>query len=877
VTKTGSDIAGCGTEGSPCLTINFGLIRAQEDGLKNVRVGIGTYAEAVVLKNGISLWGGFNSTWDRTSQSEITGGLFQPDNEYIGIKSENITDQTVISDFIIKSPNASIAGKSTYALHMLNSTGLQLQNCNLDPGSGAPGSTGTAGTDASQTVAPNGGNGVNGEDSPYCDITRKDGGSGGTNPDAGSIATGGAGGQGGSADTYCDPWLITSNYDARAGLVGLNANVWVTGGYGYRGNSGSTCNAGYDGYNGRVQNGYGGYGPLLSGSLSGNYWMSTSGTTGAIGLHGGGGGGGGGAGGCDEGIDNTGSGGGGGASGGARAPTAGTGGQSGGSSFGIFMINSTIKINSCYIEGGFGGHGGDGGDGGLGQPGGQGGIGGFHFYSGGDGGNGGRGGASGGGGGGSGGSSYIFYGASLSHVYYQDLTYTLGSGGSYGNGGSGRGVITDAEDGNNGDAYRNGGSLSENSSVVELLNDPCCLVNISAISSASLCKGAPVTVTCQVKGSFLAGNVFKVELSDKTGSFLDPVVIGTLESTTSSEIPGAIPGDTEEGDDYRIRIKSTNPEITSSEYVQSLSINSDLVVTITASDELVCTGTQITLSGNGALTYTWDNGITDGVAFIPPLGTTIYTVEGTDGLGCIETGTIEITVNSLPVITAISTATDICFGEKITLTGSGGISYLWNHGVLDGVEFTPPAGNTIFTVTGTDANNCSSTHNIEVVAFLPDTSVTVNLPVLIANAISATYQWYDCNAELPISGAVSKSYLVTENGRYAVLVTQNGCMYSSPCYNIVVTDLFDLSEDNFVIIYPNPTDGLTWFDFNDVSETEITLKVLNLNGQILLYEEFNSGDKEMVRKYDFSGYGKGIYIVILSYEGKTTYRKLVVN
>jgi hypothetical protein len=85
--------------------------------------------EVVIIKSGINLWGGFNSSWDITSQSTILGGLYQPDGEYIGLKAENIIAQTIISDFKILSPHASIAGKSSYALHVFNSNGLILQNC----------------------------------------------------------------------------------------------------------------------------------------------------------------------------------------------------------------------------------------------------------------------------------------------------------------------------------------------------------------------------------------------------------------------------------------------------------------------------------------------------------------------------------------------------------------------------------------------------------------------------------------------------------------------------------------------------------------------------------------------------------------------------
>ena len=46
------------------------------------------------------------------------------------------------------------------------------------------------------------------------------------------------------------------------------------------------------------------------------------------------------------------------------------------------------------------------------------------------------------------------------------------------------------------------------------------------------------------------------------------------------------------------------------------------------SDQTVCNGDNVTLSGSGASTYAWNNGITDNTAFTAST-TTTYTVTGT--------------------------------------------------------------------------------------------------------------------------------------------------------------------------------------------------------------------------------------------------------
>ena len=57
---------------------------------------------------------------------------------------------------------------------------------------------------------------------------------------------------------------------------------------------------------------------------------------------------------------------------------------------------------------------------------------------------------------------------------------------------------------------------------------------------------------------------------------------------------------------------------------------------------------MVTLSGSGAgcgicVSYTWDNGITDGDQVARPLSTTTYTVTGTDMNGCVATATVDVT------------------------------------------------------------------------------------------------------------------------------------------------------------------------------------------------------------------------------------------
>lgn len=163
------------------------------------------------------------------------------------------------------------------------------------------------------------------------------------------------------------------------------------------------------------------------------------------------------------------------------------------------------------------------------------------------------------------------------------------------------------------------------------------------------------------------------------------------------------------------------------------------------SDQIVCAGTQVTLTATGAVTYAWNNGVSQGVTFTPPAGTTTYTVTGTTS-GCTATDQVNVTVNPAPIVNAGADQT-VCAGTQVTLTGSGATSYAWNYGVTQGVAFTPPAGTTTYTVTGTSLG-CTGTDQVNVtVNPIPavnaglDQTVCQGTQVILTGTGATTYAW----------------------------------------------------------------------------------------------------------------------------------------
>jgi hypothetical protein len=277
------------------------------------------------------------------------------------------------------------------------------------------------------------------------------------------------------------------------------------------------------------------------------------------------------------------------------------------------------------------------------------------------------------------------------------------------------------------------------------------------------------------------------------------------------------------------------------------------------------------LSGSGAISYAWDNGVQDGVIFIPN-ATTTYTLTGTDANGCTNTAQTTVTVNALPTVNAGANQT-VCAGSTATLNGSGAVSYAWNNNVQNGVPFTPNATQT-YTVTGTDANGCQGTDQVLVTVASQTTSsitqaacltyelngqvynqsgvytqtlvnaqgcdsiLTLNLTInglpsipvvnvggdnLLSTPAFAntTYQWVYCPSGLSISNQNDTSYLPNVNGSYAVEASNSCGTVVSECVTIDNMGIEELT--NPLVIYPNPTPNVLYVQGISASETTYLL------------------------------------------------------
>lgn len=168
-----------------------------------------------------------------------------------------------------------------------------------------------------------------------------------------------------------------------------------------------------------------------------------------------------------------------------------------------------------------------------------------------------------------------------------------------------------------------------------------------------------------------------------------------------------------------------------------------------------CQGDQITLTATGGKTYTWSgpNNFTS-IQQNPTISNAsasnngVYTVISKDSLGCQNTDTTALIVNSLPNPIASNNG-PYCAGSPIVFTASGGNTYSWS-GPNDyksnqqnpNIPNSKPEMAGVYTVKATDLNGCSNT-------------ATTN--VIIKGQVTAEINATPESGESPLKSKISKN------------------------------------------------------------------------------------------------------------------------
>lgn len=151
-----------------------------------------------------------------------------------------------------------------------------------------------------------------------------------------------------------------------------------------------------------------------------------------------------------------------------------------------------------------------------------------------------------------------------------------------------------------------------------------------------------------------------------------------------------------------------------------------------------------------------------------------------------------------------------------------------------------------------------------------DNNVDVNENVITANNADATYQWLDCdNDNAPIAGADGQSFTATENGNYAVEITENGCTAISECVAITTVSTIN-QEVKELVMYPNPAN--TSVTIAEIAQNS-TVTITDINGRVMHSTIANDSTVNIM----LENWAKGVYLVNVMNNNTITTKKLVVK
>jgi hypothetical protein len=174
-----------------------------------------------------------------------------------------------------------------------------------------------------------------------------------------------------------------------------------------------------------------------------------------------------------------------------------------------------------------------------------------------------------------------------------------------------------------------------------------------------------------------------------------------------------------------------------------------------------------------------------------PSGEETYTASGTyqdvilNEAGCDSLITIELEINQSSMGTMITA--EECF----SYTSPSGQEY------TESGEFTEVFVNAV---------GCDSIIPLSIVINNVDATLTNTDNILEANEEGATYQWLDCNDNfVPITDGTGQVFEPTENGSYAVQVSNAFCTDTSDCEVIFNLSVVTNGFDQKIGLYPNPS------------------------------------------------------------------------
>ncbi len=197
-------------------------------------------------------------------------------------------------------------------------------------------------------------------------------------------------------------------------------------------------------------------------------------------------------------------------------------------------------------------------------------------------------------------------------------------------------------------------------------------------------------------------------------------------------------------------------------------------ITLNASASVIPAGSAIAWTTTGGTIVSGANTLTPVVNAGGVYTLTVTNVNQPGNLNCSYTANVTVTQNTtLPVATVTAPVLQICSGESVTLTASGGVSYNWGGGLPGNgnTQVVSPSQTTTYSVYAVGANGCVSANPATI-------TIVVGPPVAVLAASKSKI----CAGEsvtLTASGGVTYEWVgLPGNGNTQVVSPTTTTIYS---------------------------------------------------------------------------------------------------
>jgi len=144
---------------------------------------------------------------------------------------------------------------------------------------------------------------------------------------------------------------------------------------------------------------------------------------------------------------------------------------------------------------------------------------------------------------------------------------------------------------------------------------------------------------------------------------------------------------------------------------------------------------------------------------------------------------------------------------------------------------------------------------------------------IIANNPNSTYQWLDCNDNYaPIPNETNAEFTGLPGGSYAMQYTQDVCVDTSACVDLMPVGTAILEDYSLVNVYPNPSQGSFKISI-DRTHPNVQIKLLNTVGKQIFSKEYSNTD---ILEFDLS-LDAGLYYLELIYANEISVHPIIID